>query len=81
IVLFTSTGICSTGKGVAWTSNTTFSSVAETAKMYNVISIVELKGTVVALGDLTFMQEPYCYVEDNYRLVQNLASILIGGGK
>ncbi|MEM4229494.1 MAG: S49 family peptidase [Thermoproteota archaeon] len=81
IVLFTSTGVCSTGKDVAWTSNTTFSSVAETAKMYNVISIVELEGTVVALGDLTFMQEPYCYVEDNYRLVQNLASILIGGGK
>ncbi|MEM3647992.1 MAG: S49 family peptidase, partial [Thermoproteota archaeon] len=81
IVLFTSTGICSTGKGVAWTSNTTFSSVAETAKMYDVISIVELEGTVIALGDLTFMQEPYCYVEDNYRLVQNLASILIGGGK
>ncbi|MBO3841295.1 MAG: S49 family peptidase [Candidatus Brockarchaeota archaeon] len=81
IVLFTSTGICSTGKDVAWTSNTTFSSVSEKAKTYGVISVVELKGTVIAIGDITFMQEPYCYVEDNHRLVQNLALMLTGGGK
>jgi hypothetical protein len=74
IVLFTSTSICSAGKGVAWTFNTTFSSVAERSNKYDVISVVELNGAVIAIGDLTFMQEPYCYVEDNYRLLQNLAS-------
>ncbi len=81
IVLFTSTGICSAGRGVAWASNTTFSSVAERAGRYDVISVVELNGAVVAIGDLTFMQEPYCYVEDNYRLVQNLASMMTSGVK
>ncbi|MCX8183288.1 MAG: S49 family peptidase [Crenarchaeota archaeon] len=81
MVFFTSTSICSTGNGVAWTSTTTFSSVAETAKTYDVISIIELKGAVIAVGDLTFMQEPYCYVEDNYKLVQNLASMMTGGRK
>ncbi len=81
IVLFTSAGVCSSGKIVARTYNTTFSSVAERPDMYGVISIVELKGIVVAIGDITFMQEPYCYVEDNYKLVQNLVSMITTGAK
>ena len=76
IVLYTSTSICSAGKGVAWTFNTTFSSVAERPNKYDVISVVELNGIVIAIGDLSFMQEPYCYVGDNYRLLQNLVSIM-----
>lgn len=76
IVLFTPTSICSAGKGVAWTFNTTFSSVAERANKYEVISVVNLNGVVIAIGDLTFMQEPYCYVEDNYKLLQNLVYIM-----
>jgi len=81
IVLFTSTSICSAGKGVAWTFNTTFSSVAERPNKYDVISVVELNGAVIAIGDLTFMQEPYCYVGDNYGLLQNLVSKMTSGVK
>lgn len=81
IVLYTSTSICSAGKGVAWTFNTTFSSVAERPNKYDVISVVELNGAVIAIGDISFMQEPYCYVGDNYRLLQNLVSMITSGVK
>jgi len=76
VVLFTSTSIYSANGGIAWTQNTTSSSVAERPDRYDVISVVDLNGSVVALGDLTFLQEPYCYVEDNYKLIRNLASLI-----
>jgi protease-4 len=76
VVLFTSTSIYSANGGIAWTRNTTSSSVAERPDRYDVISVVGLNGSVVALGDLTFLQEPYCYVEDNYKLIRNLASLI-----
>jgi len=81
VVMFTSASVRSAAGGVAWTYNTTFSSVAERPDKYDVISAVELNGTVVALGDITFMQEPYCYVEDNYKLVQNIASLIAASVK
>jgi hypothetical protein len=36
-------------------------------------------GNVVAVGDLTFLTEPYNAVMDNDRLVSNLADFLVGG--
>ncbi len=77
LVLFTAAGIHSTGKGVAWTSNDTCSSVAEKADNYATIVLVNKgNGKVVAIGDLTFLNEPFCYVEDNYKLILNLVELI-----
>ena len=77
IVFFTATHIRSMGMGVAWASNDTYSSVAEKADNYaTIIWMSRGNGTVAAFGDLTFLEEPYCYVEDNYKLIQNLVSVM-----
>lgn len=77
LVFFTAAGIYSADKGIAWASNETYSSVAERTDEYAVIAAVERgNGTVIAVGDLTFMMEPYCYVEDNYKLLVNMASLI-----
>ncbi|RJS73904.1 S49 family peptidase [Candidatus Bathyarchaeota archaeon] len=76
LVMFTATHIYATG-GVAWASNGTYSSAAERAGNYTVIALAGRgNGTVIALADLTLFREPYCYVEDNYRVILNLASAI-----
>jgi hypothetical protein len=76
LIFFTATHIYSLNKGIAWTSKETYSSIAERTENYTVIALVKENGTVIAFGDLTFLREPYCYLEDNYKLIQNLASII-----
>ena len=76
IVLFTATQIYTAGTRVAWTTGNTYSSTAERASNYTTIAFVEGKGKVIAFGDLSFLDEPFCYVGDNYRLMQNLVSII-----
>ena len=79
LVLFTATHIYSMGKGAAWTSNNTYSSVAERSHTYAPIAWMKKgNGTVAAFGDLTFLKEPYCYVEDNYKLILNIVSVITG---
>jgi len=79
LVFFTATHIYSMDKGVAWTSGDTYSSVAEKADSYATITWMKRgNGTVAAFGDLTFLVEPYCYVEDNYQLILNLVSLITG---
>jgi hypothetical protein len=82
LVLFTSTFLHSTDSDAAWTTEDTYSSVAERAGEYVPISVITKgNGTVAAFGDISFIMEPYSYVEDNHGLVLNLAkeisSILI----
>lgn len=72
LVLFTATSI-KTNNGIAWTSPETFSSTAEIANNYTTIATSNINGSVIAFGDITFLMEPYCYVEDNYLLITNLA--------
>jgi|GEM_PF-158140 len=76
LVFFTATHIRSMDKGIAWTSNSTYSSTAERADAYAVMALVHRNGTVIAIGDQTFLMEPYCYVEDNYKLLLNLVSFI-----
>ena len=77
LVFFTSTYIRSMNMGVAWTSNDTFSSVAERAGNYATIVWMEKgNGAIAAFGDLTFLKEPYCYVQDNYKLIMNIVSLI-----
>jgi len=79
LVFFTAAHIYSLNKGVAWASNNTYSSAAERPGNYTVIALVNRgKGTVVAFGDQTFLEEPFCYVEDNQRLILNLVSVITG---
>jgi hypothetical protein len=74
MVLFTATYLHSTDSDSAWTTSDTYSSVAERAGVYAPISVITKgNGTVAAFGDLSFMIEPYSYVEDNHGLVLNLA--------
>jgi hypothetical protein len=74
MVLFTSTYLHSTDSDSAWTTSDTYSSVAERAGVYAPISVITKgNGTVAAFGDLSFMMEPYSYVENNHGLVLNLA--------
>lgn len=77
LVLFTADHINSMGEALASTSNDTYSSVSEKAGSYATIVLVQRgNGTIVAFGDLTFLREPYCYVEDNYKLMMNLVSLV-----
>lgn len=76
IVLFTATYIHSLGNQAAWSSSNTYSSTAEKAGIYAPIVVIEDGGTVAAFGDITFVMEPFCYVEDNYKLVLNIVSKL-----
>jgi len=76
IVLFTATHVRSNGLEAALTSSDTYSSAAEMKGSYAPIAVGKLNGTVAAFGDLTFMIEPYCYVEDNYELILNMVSAL-----
>ena len=78
LVLFTSTHIYSEDKGAAWTSSDTYSSTAERTSNYTTIALVVDNGTVAAFGDQTFLMEPYCYLEDNYKLILNIVSAIAG---
>lgn len=77
IVLFTATHIRSLTNGIATTSSDTCSSTAEKTGEYNPIALVERGGKVAAFGDITFLMEPYCYVEDNHDLVTNIVNSFI----
>ena len=77
LVFFTAAHIYSSNEGVAWTTDDTYSSVAERTGNYTVIAVVEGEGTVVAFGDLSFLREPNCYVADNYQLILNIVSAVV----
>ncbi|MGC8962247.1 MAG: hypothetical protein ACP5K1_07415, partial [Candidatus Bathyarchaeia archaeon] len=75
IVLYTATYIHGSTGALALTSVSTFSSEAEATGRYSPIAI-NGEGRVLAIGDQTFMLEPYCYTFDNYKLLRNIVSFL-----
>lgn len=77
IVFYTASHIYSNDQ-VAFTSDRTFSSEGELTKRFSPIAFVSEKG-VLAIGDQTFLTEPYCYMEDNQKLVSNVADFLTSG--
>lgn len=79
IVLYTASSVYSKTGGIAFTDNETFSSEAERPTESTVIVFKEAEG-IAAIGDMTFLTEPYCYIEDNYRLLTNVAAFLTGHG-
>ena len=76
IVLLTSTHINTLLNQAAYTSPDTYSSTGERTGIYSPIAVIEGSGTIASFGDITFMTEPFCYLEDNYQLVLNIASKL-----
>jgi protease-4 len=75
IVLFTATFVHSTDSDAAWTPRDTYASVAERGGRYAPISVIEKgNGTIAAIGDITFLVEPWAYVEDNRKLMMNIVS-------
>ncbi|MCS7112395.1 MAG: S49 family peptidase [Nitrososphaerota archaeon] len=77
IALFTATHIYSSGEILAYTSNDTYSSMAEKPGRYAIaVYLRKGNGTIIAFGDLSFLQEPYCYIADNLKLIENLAFII-----
>lgn len=79
IVLYTASSVYSKTGRIAFTDNETFSSEAEKPSEYAIMVFKEGEG-IAAIGDMTFLTEPYCYVEDNYRLLTNVAAFLTGRG-
>ncbi|MEM3607664.1 MAG: S49 family peptidase [Candidatus Bathyarchaeia archaeon] len=75
IVLYTATYVHGSPGALAFTSTSTFSSEAEASGRYSPI-VVDEGGRVLAIGDQTFMLEPYCYTFDNYELLRNITSFL-----
>jgi len=75
IVMMTATRLHTTDSDAAWTSSETYASVAELPGRYAPISVITKgNGTVAAFGDITFMTEPYAYLEDNYDLIMNIVT-------
>jgi hypothetical protein len=81
LVFFTATYIRSDGQGAAWPPEGTYSSQSEKPGKYPIITFSKNNGTIIAVGDITFLMEPYCYLEDNYKLITNLADYMASGGK
>ncbi len=81
VVMFTAAPVKSRWEA-AWAPNGTYSSAAEKPGRYAVMAIGEWgNGTVLAIGDVTFLKEPYCHVADNYRFIANLAALIASASR
>jgi len=77
IALFTATHIYSSGIVLAYASNGTCSSMAEETGKYAVaVYLNRGNGTIIAFGDISFLEEPYCHVADNLKIIENLVSVI-----
>ncbi|MGD2142497.1 MAG: S49 family peptidase, partial [Candidatus Bathyarchaeota archaeon] len=77
LVLFTATHLHPTDSDAAWAGSGTYSSISEQEGNYAPITIVDKgNGTTAAFGDLTFITDPYVRLEDNYKLIMNLVSVI-----
>lgn len=73
LVFYTATCIKGKASSLANTTQTTIYSESERSANYTVIAINK---NVLAVGDFTFITEPFCYVEDNYKLITNIVKFL-----
>ena len=75
IVFFTATHILSESGKIGSTNVMTFNSESEISGKYSPLVLLPEK-RILAIGDQTFLMEPYCYTFDNYRFVENIADFL-----
>lgn len=76
IVFYTSSSVF--GKGIIFTDNNTYSSTKGEKGRYSVAAMTE-NSRILAIGDVTFLSEPY-NVLDNNRLIYNIADFLAPSG-
>lgn len=69
-----------TGQTLAASSPETRSSLNDAAGQYPALAL-DSSGNVLALGDVTFLTNPYVTVADNRMLVHNLAGFLLSGSR
>lgn len=73
LVFLTSTYLHPTDSDAGYTSPGTYNSVSERTQRYAPFAVLEKgNGTVACFGDITWMKEPYIYLEDNMELLMNL---------
>ena len=73
LVLLGATHVASEGAAVAFTSNTTMLSASERCGVYTPIAA---SSGVVAIGDFTFLSDPYCHLADNKAFIDRLVSFI-----
>ncbi|HDO20638.1 MAG TPA: hypothetical protein ENG81_03875 [Candidatus Bathyarchaeota archaeon] len=76
LILFTATNIVGDGLKAARSQWTATQSFTEKSGSYTVIM---RSGNVVAIGDLTFLLDPYLDLVDNRIFMENLVKFIIGG--
>jgi hypothetical protein len=79
VTMYAASSITSSGKGLAFTDENTFSSTQPKQRFTPMV--LTSSGNVLALGDLSFMLEPYNSVFDNNKLASNIADFLTTGGR
>ncbi len=75
IALYTAGSISSANGGIAFADENTFSNVIESRKRLSPMALAQ-ESKVLAIGDLTFMTEPYNGILDNNQLISNIANWL-----
>ena len=75
IVFYTACSISPLEKGMIFTDENTYSSAREVPGRYSPVVLTD--SNVLAIGDLTFLTEPY-NVLDNNQLISNIADFLTG---
>jgi len=79
VSMYVASPITSTGNSLAYTDENTFSSTQSKQKFTPLV--LTGTGNVLAVGDLSFMLEPYNAVFDNNKLISNIADFLTSGGR
>lgn len=77
VTMYVASSITSTGTPLAYTDENTYSSTQPKQRF----ATIAQSGNVLALGDLSFLLEPYNAIYDNNKLVSNIADFLASGDR
>ncbi|RLE65961.1 MAG: hypothetical protein DRJ38_02805, partial [Thermoprotei archaeon] len=75
LVVLTGTAIYTNATSLIRTSRNTYLSIVDEQGEYTIAAI---NGTTLALGDITFMLDPFIQLADNSRFLDNLVEWLLG---
>jgi hypothetical protein len=78
VIFYAGGSMQSPGNEIILGDDTTHSSISEGGRV-NAAAALAVNNRVLALGDLTFMVEPYSNAENNGALINNIATFLSGG--
>ncbi|MEM2184668.1 MAG: S49 family peptidase [Candidatus Methanomethylicia archaeon] len=75
LILFTAAQVYGGKEKLAYTFNTTYLSLLDVRNVYTPIAI---NGNVIAIGDLTFLLDPFHDIGDNKNFLENLVKFIKG---